>query len=96
MVLGLSGGLSDDRFGTLSGRRVEDRVVVVARAALATHVVEEQLAELERHADGHRGQETNNQQTTRPLVPVSRNENGPDERGRAEDRRHARGVWSED
>ena len=49
VVLGLSGGLSDDRVGTLSGRRVEDRVVVMARDALATHVVEEQLAELERH-----------------------------------------------
>ena len=54
VVLGLSGGLSDDCGGTLSDRCVEDRLVVVARAALATHVVEEQLAELERHADGHR------------------------------------------
>ena len=47
VVLGLGDGLSDDRVGTLSGRRVEDRVVVVARAAIATHVVEEQLAELD-------------------------------------------------
>ena len=95
-MLVLGRGLRDNDAGSLVGRRVGYRLVVVARAALATHVVEEQLAELERHADGHRGQETNNQQTTRPLVPVSRNENGPDERGRAEDRRHARGVWSED
>ena len=46
LVLVLGGGLRDDDVSTLSGRRVEDRVVVVARAALATHVVEEQLAEL--------------------------------------------------
>ena len=78
VVLGLSGGLSDDRVGTLSGRRVEDRLVVVARAALATHVVEEQLAELERHADGHRGQETHNQQTTRALVPIISQYDRPD------------------
>ena len=90
VVLGLSGGLSDDRVGMLSGRRVEDRVVVVARAALATHVVEEQLAELERHADGHRGQETNDQQATRALVPFVRDSDRPDERGRAEDRGHSR------
>ena len=66
LVLGGS-GLSDDRVGTLSGRRVEDRVVVVARAALAADVVEQQLAELERHADGHRGQKTDDQQTARSL-----------------------------
>ena len=46
LVLVLGGGLRDDDVSTLSGRRVEDRVVVVAGAALATHVVEEQLAEL--------------------------------------------------
>ena len=51
MVLGLGG------VGALAGRRVGYRVVVVARAALTAHVIEQQLAELERHADGHRGQE---------------------------------------
>ena len=65
LVLGLGGGLR-----ALPGRRVGYRLVVVAWAALATHVVEEQPAELERHADGHRRQETNDQQTARPLVPV--------------------------
>ena len=68
LVLGLGGGLRDDDVGALAGRGVGYRFVVVARAALATHVVEEQLAELERHADGHRGQETHNQQTARSLV----------------------------
>ena len=44
LVLALGGGLRDDDVSALAGRRVEDRVVVVARAALATHVVEEQPA----------------------------------------------------
>ena len=46
LVLGL-GGVS-----ALAGRGVGDRLVVVARAALATHVVEEQLAELGAKAPG--------------------------------------------
>ena len=42
LVLALGGGLrDDDGISTLSGRGVEDRLVVVARAAFATHVVEE-------------------------------------------------------
>ena len=51
LVLVLGGGLPDDDASgaLLAGRGVGDRLVVVARAALATHVVEEQLAELERH-----------------------------------------------
>ena len=62
-MLVLGGGLRDDD----AGRGVRDRVVVVARAALAADVVEQQLAELERHADGHRGQKTDDQQTARSL-----------------------------
>ena len=41
LVLALGGGLRDDGISTLSGRGIEDRLVVVARAAFATHVVEE-------------------------------------------------------
>ena len=44
LVLGLGGGLRDDDVCALSGRGVEDRLIVVARAAFATHVVEEQTA----------------------------------------------------
>ena len=67
LVLVLGGGLRDDDVGALAGRGVGDRFVVVARAALAADVVEQQLAELERHADGHRGQKTDDQQTARSL-----------------------------
>ena len=77
VVLGLSGGLRDHYVSALAGRGVGDRFVVVAGAALATHVVEEQLAELERHANGHRGQETHNQQTARSLVPFVRDDDRP-------------------
>ena len=56
-MLVLGGGLRDDDAGWCVGYRL----VVVARAALATHVVEEQLAELERHADGHRRQEADDE-----------------------------------
>ena len=59
LVLVLGGGLRDDDVSALSGRRVEDRVVVVARAALTAHVIEQQLAQFKRHADGHRRQKTN-------------------------------------
>ena len=67
LVLVLGGGLRDDDVSALAGRGVGDRFVVVARAALAADVVEQQLAELERHADGHRGQKTDDQQTARSL-----------------------------
>ena len=78
LVLVLGGGLRDDDVSALAGRGVGDRLVVVARAALATHVVEEQLAELERHPNSHRRQETNDQQTARPLVPILRDDDRPD------------------
>ena len=46
LVLVLGGGLPDDDASgaLLAGRGVGDRLVVVAGAALATHVVEEQPA----------------------------------------------------
>ena len=56
-MLVLGGGLRDDDVSALAGRGVGDRVVVVAGAALTAHVIEQQLAQLERHPDGHRRQE---------------------------------------
>ena len=50
LVLVLGGGLRDDDISALAGRGVEDRVVVVARAALAADVIEQQLAELEQNS----------------------------------------------
>ena len=43
-MLVLGGGLRDDDVSALAGRGVGDRVVVVARAALAADVIEQQLA----------------------------------------------------